>query len=79
MRGPFIQSDEIDHSIKNSEKKICTLMRKEKSSAKKHKHIFLSSDEDLKILKDKAACYGRDLDPVPIDGDCFITCSEKTV
>ena len=34
--------------------------------------FFLASDDDLEILKTKAAKYGRDIKAVPIDGDCLL-------
>ena len=38
---------------------------------------FLACEEDLTVLQDKAAKYGKDLDPVPIDGDCLLHAFQK--
>ena len=76
MRGPFIQSDEFDCSTKILKKDLNT-EEERKELSKEAQAYFWSSDEDLMILKDKAACYGRDLDPVPIDGDCLLHAVRK--
>ena len=76
MKGPLVQSDEIDPSTKK-QKRVLYTDEEKKYLSKEAQLYFLSSDDDLKILKDKAAHYGRDLDPVPVDGDCLLHAVRK--
>ena len=75
MRGPLIKSTEID----DDPEKVRILYTDEEKEeiSEEAQQFFLSCDEDLEILKDKAANYGRDLDPVPIDGDCLLHAIRK--
>ena len=47
-------------------------MKKKRDFQKEAQTYFLSSDDELEVLKTKASKYGRDLKPVPIDGDCLL-------
>ena len=76
MRGPLVQSDEIEPSTKK-QKRVLYTDEEKKYLSKEAQLYFLSSDDDLKILKDKAAHYGHDLDPVPVDGDCLLHAVRK--
>ena len=75
MRGPLVKSTEID----DDPEKVRILYPDEEKEeiSEEARSFFLSCDEDLEILKDKAAKYGRDLDPVPIDGDCLLHAIRK--
>ena len=75
MRRPLIKSTEID----DDPEKVRILYTDEEKEeiSEEAQQFFLSCDEDLEILKDKAANYGRDLDPVPIDGDCLLHAIRK--
>ena len=57
MRGPLIQLDEIDPNTKLKKKDLYTDEEK-KDLSKEAQLYFLSSDDDLKTLKDIAAVYG---------------------
>ena len=71
MRGEFKQSGEIDRTKKIKKKDLYTDEEKQELS-EEAMSFYLESDEDLEILKNKAAKYGRDLLAVPIDGDCLL-------
>ena len=73
MRGPVIKSTE---NIKEGVRILYTEEEKKEISEEAQQY-FLASDEDLEALKLKAAHYGRDLDPVPIDGDCLLHAIRK--
>ena len=75
LRGELVQSGEIDRDDKT--KKILYTEEEKKEISEEARMYYLSSDEDLQILKMKAAQYGRDLDPVPIDGDCLLHAFRK--
>ena len=76
MRGPLIRSTEIQEDDEDCVRILYTDEEKEDLSEEAQEY-FLYCEEDLNILKDKVAKYGRDLDPVPIDGDCLLHAIRK--
>ena len=76
MWGPLIKSTEID----DDPEKVRILYTDEEKEeiSEEAQQFFLSCDKDLEILKDKAANYGRDLDPVPM-GIAYCMQSENNV
>ena len=76
MRGPLIRYTEIQEEDDDCVRILYTDEEKEDISEEAQQY-FLSCEEDLNILKDKVAKYGRDLDPVPIDGDCLLHAIRK--
>ena len=69
MRGEWIKSSEEAH-VKS--KKMLYSEEEKMEISEEAQVFFLASDDDLEILKTKAAKYGRDLKAVPIDGDCYM-------
>ena len=73
MRGEFIISNEIpDRDLKKKMKRTLYTDEEIAEISEEARSYFLSSNLDLEILKTKVAKYGRDLNPVPIDGDCLL-------
>ena len=74
--GPLVKSDENQKETKRNKCVFYTEEEKEEISEEAQQY-FLSCDDDLEILKNKAAKYSQDLDPVPIDGDCLLHAFRK--
>ena len=76
LRGDLVKSNEMQKETKSKKRVLYTDEEKLEVSEEAQK-FFLYCDEDLDILKNKAAKYGRDLDPVAIDGDCLLHAFRK--
>ena len=56
MRGPLIKSKEIDDDPEKV--RVLYIDEEKEEISEEVREFFLSCDEDLEILKDKAAKYG---------------------
>ena len=76
MKGEFIPSTDNDQRDKNWQKNLYTKEEKKKLREEVQKCYF-ASNEDYDAVLVKLAKYGREPDPVKIDGHCMFTAPMK--